>query len=372
VDFGISKALNRAQLTSGGADTQFGVVIGTLDYMSPEQRNGEEVDHRTDVYALGRTAVKMLFGEFPDHSVWKEWSATRVSPALARVLDRALAPRDERYASAGEFSRDLTRVLYKRSMDLHGPLGDVTQRWSSAMQAVRQRPVIAIAVAAGIVALVTIPLAARISPAPLALSASPISVQFEATDGVIVPPAREVLIASQTGKPVDGLAVEEITYDSASTDWLPRPRWRDGSNSAPSTLVLEPQVGETPPGTYTAHVPVISTTHTGVKTSITATLVVKATTKCESGKSRLEEVRRLTDPQTGTPADARRVLSLVPTLVPNLCDEGDRIEAQLRLAEAHMTLSQSAEACKVLRSIERQSASTSFAQNVRVYLSRCN
>src|SRR5678816_3716564 len=102
--------------------------------MSPEQRNGEEVDHRTDIYALGRTAVKMLYGEFPEHSVWKEWSATRVSPNIARVLDRALAPVAERYTSAGEFSRDLTRVLHKRSLDPSRPLGDLSRRWSSGVQ----------------------------------------------------------------------------------------------------------------------------------------------------------------------------------------------------------------------------------------------
>lgn len=382
VDFGISKALNRSQLTSGGVDTQFGVVIGTLDYMSPEQRNGEEVDHRTDVYALGRTAVKMLFGEFPEHSVWKEWSATRVSPNLARVLDRALAPVGERYASAGEFSRDLTRVLHKRSIDLRKPLSELTRRWSSGFEIVRKRPAIAVAAAAVVVALVALPvLAARMSTSsasPLAISAAPATVQFEAQDGVIVPATREVRITSQSGTVVDGLAVEEITYDSVSTDWLPRPKWRDGSATSPATLLLEPQVGETPPGTYTAHVPVISSTHSGVTTSITATLVVKGPTpvvkaanKCASGRTQLAEVRRLTDPLTGTPADAQRVVSLVPSLLPDLCADADRVEAQLRLAEAHMTLSQTAKACEVLRTIEQRAASTSFAANVRVYLSRC-
>jgi serine/threonine-protein kinase len=182
VDFGISKALNRSQLTSGGVDTQFGVVIGTLDYMSPEQRNGEEVDHRTDIYALGRTAVKMLYGEFPEHSVWKEWSATRVSPNIARVLDRALAPVAERYTSAGEFSRDLTRVLHKRSLDPSRPLGELTRRWSSGVEAIRKRPAIAVAAAAVVVALVSLPsLAARMSESsPLAINASPSTIQFEA------------------------------------------------------------------------------------------------------------------------------------------------------------------------------------------------
>jgi serine/threonine protein kinase len=390
VDFGISKALNRSQLTSSGEPTQYGVVIGTLDYMSDEQRNGEEVDSRTDVYALGRTALKMLFGEFPDHSAWKEWSRTRVSPALALVLDRAFAPRTERYASAGEFSRDLTRVLHKRSLDLRGPWENLTQRWARGMVAIRKHPGLAVAAVGVVVALAAIPsIAARMLAAPIAISASPTTVLFEAQDGVMTPSSRDVRISSVSGKRVDGLGVEEIKYDSASTDWLPRPRWRDGNGTAPATLILEPQVGETPPGTYTAHVPVVSSSHAGVTTSITATLIVKAATdshslpidsalvgpkgpdKCGRAQAQLARIRTLTDPQTGTPADARRVVSLVPALVPSLCTESDRVEARLRLAEAHMTLSQSEQACEVLRAIESAAASTPFATNVQVYLSHC-
>jgi hypothetical protein len=197
----------------------------------------------------------------------------------------------------------------------------------------------------------------------------------------MTPSSRDVRIGSASGKPVDGLGVREIQYDSSSTDWLPRPRWRDGNGSAPATLILEPQVGEIPPGTYTAHVPIVSSSHAGVATSITATLVVKATTpaivkgtepdKCVGAQARLARVRTMTDPQTGTAADARRVVSLVPALLADLCTERDRVEARLRLAEAHMTLSESARACDVLRALGATAASTSFAENVRVYLSHC-
>ncbi|MBW3017542.1 serine/threonine protein kinase, partial [Candidatus Woesearchaeota archaeon] len=55
VDFGLARAKNeQLQNTAGGASvlSVTGPIGGTIDYMSPEQRNGEQVDHRTDMYSL--------------------------------------------------------------------------------------------------------------------------------------------------------------------------------------------------------------------------------------------------------------------------------------------------------------------------------
>jgi tRNA A-37 threonylcarbamoyl transferase component Bud32 len=371
VDFGISKALNRSELTTGGSDTQFGVVIGTLDYMSDEQRRGEEIDCRTDVYALGRTAVKMLFGELPEHSFWKEWSRVRVNPALAVVLSRALAPVAERYASAGDFSRDLAQALRSAPPDRATGWREHVQRWSRGFDIARRRPGVALAVLLAAAALAAVPAASRYFGADPAITAAPSAVRFEAGDGGVVPTTQEVRISSVSGKRIDGLGVDEIEYDGPTVDWLARPTWRNGNATLPTTLVLEPRVGETPPGTYTARVRVVSAKSRGAVASITATLVVKGEDKCSASQAQLARIRKLTDPLTGTPADARSVVTMVPALVPSLCSPSEQVEAQLRLAEAYMTLSQAARACEVLRGVENQSASTPFATNVRVYLSRC-
>ena len=62
VDFGISKA---TQATQGQTVTRTGQVIGTPDYMSPEQLSGDDVGLRSDVYSLGIVVVNMLTGRLP-------------------------------------------------------------------------------------------------------------------------------------------------------------------------------------------------------------------------------------------------------------------------------------------------------------------
>jgi tetratricopeptide (TPR) repeat protein len=58
-DFGIARSL------AEGAWTRSGVILGTLDYLSPEQASGEPVDGRSDLYALGVVLFEMLTGELP-------------------------------------------------------------------------------------------------------------------------------------------------------------------------------------------------------------------------------------------------------------------------------------------------------------------
>ena len=66
IDFGVAKATSQ-RLTDGSIYTRVGAVLGTLDYMSPEQADsgGEDIDTRTDVYSLGVVLYQLLVGALP-------------------------------------------------------------------------------------------------------------------------------------------------------------------------------------------------------------------------------------------------------------------------------------------------------------------
>ena len=123
-DFGIARAISEA----GARETSPGVVLGTVDYMSPEQEQGRpDLDGRTDVYSLGLVLYEMLVGEppGPDHGVDSLTGRRQDVPVgVVRVLRGALArdPKD-RFGSAGAFAAALGGLL-RRS----GPIDAAKRR----------------------------------------------------------------------------------------------------------------------------------------------------------------------------------------------------------------------------------------------------
>jgi tetratricopeptide (TPR) repeat protein/tRNA A-37 threonylcarbamoyl transferase component Bud32 len=119
MDFGIARSTTAATI-----HTMPGSLIGTLDYMAPEQARGEPTDERTDVYAFGLILYELLAGGRPRYSAEGGISALiqrlekgppplkslqpDVPPALDRMVTRCLQPAAaERYASAAEVLADL-------------------------------------------------------------------------------------------------------------------------------------------------------------------------------------------------------------------------------------------------------------------------
>ncbi len=108
-DFGL--AFLRGPGSEGQRLTATDVVMGTLDYMAPEQRMGaKHVDHRADVYALGVMLYEMLTGKLP---------LGRFDPPSAMGLDRRFDPviaraleqePDQRYQHASEIKDRLTKI----------------------------------------------------------------------------------------------------------------------------------------------------------------------------------------------------------------------------------------------------------------------
>ena len=66
IDFGVAKATGQ-QLTERTLFTEFGAVVGTLEYMSPEQAelNQLDIDTRSDIYSPGRALYELLTGTTP-------------------------------------------------------------------------------------------------------------------------------------------------------------------------------------------------------------------------------------------------------------------------------------------------------------------
>src|SRR5439155_25561046 len=91
IDFGVAKATG-GRLTDKTLFTDFGAVVGTLEYMSPEQaeRNQLDVDTRSDIYSLGVLLYELLTGSTPlDRKRLKEGAILEV----LRLIREEEAPR---------------------------------------------------------------------------------------------------------------------------------------------------------------------------------------------------------------------------------------------------------------------------------------
>jgi serine/threonine-protein kinase len=128
MDFGIARAIADSSATM----TQTAAVVGTAQYLSPEQARGEQVDARSDLYSTGCLLFELLTGRPPfvgDSPVSVAYQHVReeavapstidpeISPAIDAITLKALAkPVDQRYQSASEMRADITRALEGRSV----------------------------------------------------------------------------------------------------------------------------------------------------------------------------------------------------------------------------------------------------------------
>jgi len=117
MDFGLVRAGQDSKLTKAG------MIVGTPAYMSPEQAQGEDVDHRTDIYSLGVVLYQMLTGTAPfvrstpaavlmAHVAYAPPSIIQLNPTVPKpveavVLKAMSKDRNQRYESAGQLAQDL-------------------------------------------------------------------------------------------------------------------------------------------------------------------------------------------------------------------------------------------------------------------------
>ena len=246
VDFGLAKAV--AGEAGGQKVTRTGLVVGTPEFMSPEQLSGDKLDGRSDVYSLGLVLFNMLTGTlpFPADSV-QEAMIKRLTdeaaklievrpdlhfpPGLQQILDTALARSPvDRYQSAAKLAHDLAAVAglsrAARSAALPATLtdGDDQTELIEPVRTRRSRVPIVVAVivvlgAAGAVVTIGRPLkeTGRVPPADTAQQIAPSPPPVDtATRAPVVPPRRGTASRSRvpvTAPRIDGARARDLLDD---------------------------------------------------------------------------------------------------------------------------------------------------------------
>lgn len=135
MDFGIARSLRVKGLTGEGA------MIGTLEYMSPEQVEGREADQRADIYAVGVILYEMVTGQVPFDG------DTPLSVALKHKTETPRDPREINPQLPSELGRVILKCLakdkekrYQSAIDLISDLGDIQKGVPAAERLIPSRP----------------------------------------------------------------------------------------------------------------------------------------------------------------------------------------------------------------------------------------
>lgn len=133
LDFGIARLLGSARMTRAGN------IIGTLEYMAPEQVRGLETDGRSDIYALGMMLYEVLTGRLPfqtenEFELMKaqtEMMPTpprEINPAIPEAVEAAILRAiqknpDDRFQTGGDFRETLIEAGFTGDGQMHGATG---------------------------------------------------------------------------------------------------------------------------------------------------------------------------------------------------------------------------------------------------------
>ncbi len=140
IDFGVARSTD-SDMAVTTLQTQLGQLVGTLQYMSPEQCEADphDIDTRSDVYALGVVLYQLLSGKLPyDLSRTKVYEGTRIireqTPSRLATADAALKgdietivlkalekDRERRYQSAADLRQDIQRYLNNEPISARPP-----------------------------------------------------------------------------------------------------------------------------------------------------------------------------------------------------------------------------------------------------------
>jgi hypothetical protein len=346
VDFGIAKmADNDAQKV-----TKTGLVVGTPEYMSPEQLAGDRMDGRSDIYSLALVTFNMLTGALPfpadsqqeamimrltDRPKRLSEMAPSIAwtPELQAVLDRALArDAEERYASALDFGRELRAAI---------DLLPGSARPSAGTQILSGEPVSAPAgvprTSVGVGSAAATGRAADATTALPATVSAPAGTSSGGSGGRAFPRWAVVVVG-----------VVAVAGVSAAV------MLNGGGRGADST-------GVTPQGDATSQV--------------SEEKPVELRRPVELIESVFARVDRLTTPTLVDSTDVRNgnaAVAALDSLMPRLTTRSDSAYAILLRGQAHLVMLQTDEGCRILRGLVPTELSTTHQQTLEHLLTSCS
>lgn len=373
VDFGIAKAVG------GSADeaglTKTGFIVGTPDFMSPEQLLGENVDHRSDVYALALLSFQCLTGTLPFDSTTPERAMTArlveqprslatVSPdtswpaAVQTVFDRGLAKSaDDRYASAGAFARDLASAiaswnsppveqqtapaaishLNQAPRDISGQ--DSIPQKASENHTTKKSSKQHFSIIGGI----SVALLGAAALIFVLTRETPPSNGSRATDSLPVS-AAESVAAAPPALSQDNTNTEQSNESRATQETL--------QSQQDASVIIPPPIATVAPNRV-AGAPVVDQ-RSPITTALQPAPTSNATAMSSAAQARLtlDSLRSAIDPLTATPAQAREGVAALRVLMPRLGSAEDSAWALLRQAEAHFIMNDARSACVALKAAQ--------------------
>jgi len=354
VDFGIAEAM------SGGGPklTQQGLVIGTPEYMSPEQLSAITLDCRSDIYSLALVTFDMLTGELPfigesphEAALMRLRDRPRTlaeakgdvawPPALQGVMDRALAraPAD-RYSTAPEFARALGEAIGAPA---------VVTGVSAPTQAERA--------------------ATRPIPAPPARGRT----------AAVASAAALVVVLAGVGLLAWRARAGNRPPDAQSAAAVPNASPAGAGGAARTDSTASPPVSVAPVQSSPA-VPrgVPATTPSGLTAAVpssTATPAPPPAAPASGPRASLDQIESMIVRARGDTVAgktiARAVLDSARAMVPRLEERADIVELGVYTVAAYLILGRKTEACQMLGSIGTEAEQNpKFADQVRLWNER--
>ena len=407
VDFGIAKAVGGNEKEAGL--TRTGFVVGTPEFMSPEQLLGTELDHRSDVYALALVAYTCLTLDLPFDRETPDRGMTARLMSAPRPL--AVVRNDLRWP--GGLQAVLDQALEREPTKRTSSAG----AFAKALEFVTAGPVASAAPAATAPAAAPAPAAKVDTPAArqiATVSRGDIKKELKARGGVVTPPARPSKAVTKPSKPVPVVAVDDDDEPAPrrSVSWprvrLPSlgfilvvgagiwfynkqraPRVRDVENlvnaatNAGGSLIdgaqsaaasaKEAITSTRKPTPAAGGAPAPANTLSGAPAGTSAAPKPAAPTAAPSGASArrsLDSITKALDPLTADEAVARVAIPAIRGLLTRMTTAEDSAWAYIRIAEAHLLMDEVKPACTALRAARGVAQSMSQARVVSDYATK--